>query len=117
MGGMTFPDGEWGMGEHLSVAIVILVAVLVLVVLVFFLVPFIVLLLGVLAATLALAARLLGVSAWTVRAQAGKRTLVWRVRGVLKSGRTMRSVAAMLERGEDTLVDGRPSTVVDAAPV
>jgi len=117
MGGMTYPAGDWGMGEHLWIAIAILVAVLVLTILVFFLVPFIVLLLGVLAATPALAARLLGVSAWTVRAQSEKRTLAWRVRGVLRSRRAMRDVVALLERDEEPHVDRWDPSIVEVSPV
>ena len=99
--------GDVGDDSGILAAIVVAVAIVVLlVVLVFLLVPLLVLLVGVLVALLALAARLLSLSAWSVRAQSEARSLTWRVRGLSRSRRAMRTVAAMLERGEAPMLAG-----------
>jgi hypothetical protein len=100
----------------LAVAIVVLVAVLlVLVVLWFVVLPLVVFVTGVIVALLALAARLLSISAWTIRARNGDRQLSWRVRGTMRSGRAMRQVAARIGRGEEPTIDGTPGAAGDLA--
>jgi hypothetical protein len=80
-------------GALIAVVFGVVAIVIVLVVLVLILLPVFVLLIGALVAAFALAARLLSIATWTVRAQGETETLMWRVRGLLKSRRAMRTVA------------------------
>ena len=74
------------------------------------LLPLALFLAGVLAAILVLGARILSLSAWTIRATVRAGTLSWRVRGVRRSGRAMHEVASRLKRGEEPLVNGIAGT-------
>jgi hypothetical protein len=58
---------------------------------------------------LALIGRLIGVTAWTVRAASPERTLEWRVRGFLRSRRAMLGVARALERQGADALEGAPA--------
>jgi hypothetical protein len=70
------------------------------------LLPLLLFLIGLVAAAVALAARLLSISAWTVKATGRDRRLLWRVRGTLTSGRAMREVARALSLGQEPTVGG-----------
>lgn len=98
-------DGDDVAGVVAAIAVAA-VAVVVLVVLVTFLLPLVFLIVGLVVAALALAARLLSLTAWTIRAHGGNRTLSWRVKGVRRSRRAMHDVATTLERGEEPSVEG-----------
>jgi hypothetical protein len=86
----------------LFVVVLLFLAVLVLV-----LIPLVVLIVGALVALLALGARLLSISSWTIRARGRTSTLTWWVRGLSRSGRAMQTVATMLAQGEEPEVEGR----------
>lgn len=98
-------DGDDLAGLFVAIAAAA-VAVVVLVVLVAFLLPLVFLVVGLVVAALALAARLLSLTAWTIRARGGDRTLSWRVTGVRRSRRALHEVATTLERGEEPSVEG-----------
>ena len=103
-----------GLVDDLSsaiLAVVLLIAALVvLTVFWIFFLPLVFLGAGILAAILALGARILSLSAWTIHATGPGGTLNWRVRGVLHSRRVMHEVASRLQRGEEPLVRGIAGT-------
>jgi len=92
-----------GLVDDLSsaiLAVVLLIAALVvLTVFWIFFLPLVFLGAGILAAILALGARILSLSAWMIHATGPEGTLSWRVRGVLQSRRVMHEVASRLRPG------------------
>jgi hypothetical protein len=92
-GGLDLPlvIGDFDDDSGILTTLVIAVAILtLLVVLVLLFVPLVVLLLAVLVAVLAVGARLLSITAWTVRAQGATQTLTWRAEepAIARNGRS-----------------------------
>ena len=84
----------------------VLVALVVVIALLWLVLPLLVFGAGVVFATAALLARLLSLSAWTVRAQQRDVILTWRVRGLLRSRRVLAEVAEKLATGQEPAIGG-----------
>ena len=92
-------------GIALFVAVVLLVLLLT-----GLLFPLLLFLAGLVVAIVALTARVLSLSDWTVIARGRERELRWRVRGLVRSRRALHEVAASLARGEVPTIDGVAGT-------
>jgi hypothetical protein len=112
-------EGEWpvanvppdaGLGgvdaSGLAAIALFVLVVLVLALMLWLFLPLVLFIAGLLVATAGLAARLLRLSAWTVRARGGDRVLEWRIVGTRGSGRAMRQLARRLELGQEPTIDG-----------
>ncbi len=108
-GGPVLPDTTAVMAADslagfvaLSGLFVVLLAALV----VAFAMPVLVFLAGLLVALGLLAARLMAITPWVVEARSAERSYTWTVRGVVRSGRAMRRIAAAIGGGDVPTVDG-----------